>query len=471
MEWMTSSYVARREVLRWAGMALGGAMAGLASVPLQARAAAKTNPLGTARNAVFIQLTGAMSQMDCWDLKDTKWTPKDLDPQKVWSDLYLSKTLFGRLIASKHMDRISFVRSMKAKELVHFNGQYHCQTGRALNVAVGKEIPAFGSVIAAELDSQRRPSDTFPTYVSVNLRQDRVGPIGSGFFPVTYTGMDLDSAVVFDVFGGGNAGGGERDLERRWSALQRMAEVSPRAQQGLGDKASDYHTFYDYAYRILNDPRWPKVFEITDKDKQRYGTGIVGQNFLLARNVLKADAGTRFVYISETDNFGWDYHSSIYDKTRPTNLYVSANRFDQAFPSLLEDLASTPGHEPGKSMLDETLVVASSEFGRTTYVNNAGGRDHYDQVFTAALVGGGVKGRRILGASDEVAGKCIDTGWKDKRQPVIDNLVATIYSTLGMDWRKTVEHTPSGRPYEYVQLAPIGSSEMINPNHLEDLFV
>jgi len=87
MEWMTSSYVARREVLRWAGMALGGAMAGLASVPLQARAAAKTNPLGTARNAIFIQLTGAMSQMDCWDLKDTKWTPKDLDPQKVWGDL------------------------------------------------------------------------------------------------------------------------------------------------------------------------------------------------------------------------------------------------------------------------------------------------------------------------------------------------------------------------------------------------
>ena len=126
-----------------------------------------------------------MSQMDCWDLKETKWTPKDLDPVKVWGDLYLSKTLFGRLITSKQMQNISFVRSMKAKELVHFNGQYHCQTGRALNVAVGKEIPAFGSIIAKELDSQRRQSDTFPTYVSVNLRQDRVGPIGSGFMNVS----------------------------------------------------------------------------------------------------------------------------------------------------------------------------------------------------------------------------------------------------------------------------------------------
>ncbi len=450
-------------------MAMAGAAAGV-NVPLKVQAQAKTKPLDTARNAIFIQLTGAMSQMDCWDLKETKWTPKDLDPVKVWGDLYLSKTLFGRMIASKQMQNISFVRSMKAKELVHFNGQYHCQTGRALNVAVGKEIPAFGSIIAKELDSQRRPSDTFPTYVSVNLRQDRVGPIGSGFLPVAFTGMDLDPAVVFDVFGGANDGAAEKDLERRWRALERMSEVSPRSRT-LGDKANDYRTFYDYAYRILNDPRWPKVFNITDEDKQRYGFGIVGQNFLLARNVLNADAGTRFVYISETDNFGWDYHSSIYDKTRPTNLYVSADRFDKAFPALLEDLATTPGHTPGKSLLDETLVVASSEFGRTTYVNNAAGRDHYDQVFASGLIGGGVKGQRILGKTDELAGKCLETGWASNRQPVIDNLVATIYSVLGIDWRKKVENTPSGRPYEYVQLAPIGSSEMINPNPIEELFV
>ena len=462
-------FISRREVLRWAGMALAGAAAGV-NVPLKVSAQAKTKPLGTARNAIFIQLTGAMSQMDCWDYKETKWTPKDLDPVKVWGDLYLSKTLFGRMMASKQMKDISFVRSMKAKELVHFNGQYHCQTGRALNVAVGKEIPAFGSIIANELNSQRRPSDTFPIYVSVNLRQDRVGPIGSGFLPVSYTGMDLDPAVVFDVFGGANDGAAEKDLQRRWQTLERMSEVSPRSRT-LGDKANDYRTFYDYAYRILNDPRWPKVFNISDADKQRYGTGIVGQNFLLARNVLKADAGTRFVYISETDNFGWDYHSSIYDKTRPTNLYVSADRFDKAFPALLEDLASTPGHAPAKSLLDETLVVASSEFGRTTYVNNAAGRDHYDQVFASGLVGGGVKGQKILGKTDELAGKCIETGWASNKQPVIDNLVATIYSVLGIDWRKKVENTPSGRPYEYVQLAPIGSSEIINPNPIEDLFI
>ena len=110
MEWNTKSNVARREVLKWAGMALAGAMTGV-SMPLKVQAQAKTKPLGTARNAIFIQMTGAMSQMDCWDFKETKWTPKDLDVQKVWGDLYLSKTLFGRMSASKYMDRISFVRS------------------------------------------------------------------------------------------------------------------------------------------------------------------------------------------------------------------------------------------------------------------------------------------------------------------------------------------------------------------------
>src|SRR5207237_7981633 len=173
----------------------------------------------------------------------------------------------------------------------------------------------------------------------------------------------------------------------------------------------------------------------------------------------------------ETDTFGADYHSSIYDKPRPTNLYVSAERFDRAFPALLEDLAGTPGQAPGKSLLDETLVVASSEFGRTTYVNNAAGRDHYDQVFTSALLGGGVKGQKILGKTDELAGKCLETGWASNRQPVIDNLVATIYSVLGIDWRKKVENTPSGRPYVYVQLAPICSLAVLNQNPIQELLV
>jgi hypothetical protein len=73
--------------------------------------------------------------------------------------------------------------------------------------------------------------------------------------------------------------------------------------------------------------------------------------------------------------------------------------------------------------------------------------------------------------TDELGGLCTDPGWAGPRQPVVDNLVATIYSALGIDWRKSIPDTPSGREYHYVQSAPIGSSETINPNPLEDLFV
>ena len=72
---------------------------------------------------------------------------------------------------------------MRANELIHFNGQYHTQAGRTLNPAVAREIPAFGSVISFELSSQRRETDTFPTYVSTALTKARAGSIGSGFFP------------------------------------------------------------------------------------------------------------------------------------------------------------------------------------------------------------------------------------------------------------------------------------------------
>src|SRR5262249_27358011 len=145
------------------------------------------------------------------------------------------------------------------------------------------------------------------------------------------------------------------------------------------------------------------------------------QASILTRNILKSDAGTRFVYLSYPEN-DWDMHRSMYDPLSSTrngnrNIYRQSREWDQAFVALLEDLQSLPGHESGKSLLDETLIVLTSEFGRTPVVNNEIGRDHYAKVFGAALVGGGVKGRRIIGKSNEDASECVDTGWKSKWQP------------------------------------------------------
>lgn len=455
----------RREVLKWGGVALAGTWVDRLAGPLQLRAAGKANPRGSARNCIFIEMGGAMSQMDCWDFKETRWTPKDLDVTQVASDLYMSQTLFPQL--SKEMKRVSLVRSMQAPELIHFNGQYHTQTGRTLNAAIAREVPAFGSVIAHELEPQRRETDTFPTYVSTGLTKARAGSIGCGFLPTRTTGLDLDPSVVFEAFGG-SMGGADQLLEERWRLLTEIAKVSGKEQASLGSRASDYQVFYNDAYRILNDPRWPKVFQASQQDKDRYGDDEFGLGCILARNALASDAGTRFVYVYDGDR--WDHHSGIFDKTAEWNHYRTCTRLDKGLISLMNDLQAMPGKKPGASLLDETLVVVTSEFGRTPDMNPVAGRDHYKGTYSTMFFGGGVVGGRIIGKTDTDGGKCIDPGWKYKGQPFMDNTLATIYSALGIDWKKAVKNTPSGREYVYVDSVSLGGSEMIDNEEIAELF-
>ena len=352
----------RREVLKWGGMALAGTCIDRVVWPLEVHGQDQSVPRGTARYCIMIEMGGAISQMDCWDFKETRWTPKDLDVRKVTSDLFLSNTLFPQL--SEEAGEVAIVRSMRAPELVHFNGQYHTQTGRALDVGLGKEIPGFGTVLSAELEPERRESDTFPTYMSTSLMKSRCGAIGSGFFPARFTGLDLDPTTVFDSFGDSAAEGPNRVFEERWRLLRALAEVSPAERSLLGEKGGEYEAFFDEAHGLLDDPRWNSTFTATEEEKERYGDDAYGLGLILARNLISADAGTRFVYVYDGDL--WDYHSYIFDHSKyPRNHYFTCNRFDKGFTSLLRDLRSMPGHEPGKTLLDETLVVATSEFGRT----------------------------------------------------------------------------------------------------------
>jgi uncharacterized protein (DUF1501 family) len=136
--------------------------------------------------------------------------------------------------------------------------------------------------------------------------------------------------------------------------------------------------------------------------------------------------------------------------------------------ALLTDLQKMPGHEPGKSLLDETLVVAGSEFGRTPDINPVAGRHHWRYAYTFMFAGGGVRPGRVLGATEN--GYCVDTGWKNKVQPYMDNAVATIYSALGIDWMKTIDETPSGRGYDYIQSAPLGTSEIQSRDPIDELW-
>ncbi len=443
----------RRDLLSFGG--LGLALASADGLLPQAHAFAtsgKAQPRGTARNVIYYEISGAISHTESFDVKESAGMPKDLDVRKVASDLQLPHLLFPRL--AKQIGKTAILRSMLSHEEVHFRGQYYVQTGRQLNLAFAREIPAIGSVIASELESRRRPADTFPTYMSFNLDKAATGALATGFLHPRYSvvdinpesatkGMALDEKAV-------------QLLEERWRLLSALRKEDQSRVAKMGRDMAGYEDFYETANRLLTDARWPEAFQLAAADKARYGNTAVGTSCMLARNVLAQDAGTHYIHICHP---GWDHHVQIWDRKASSNHYTLCAELDPALSSLLEDLGRMPSkHDPSKTLLDETLVVVMSEFGRTVgALNNMAGRDHYNKCFPALFAGAGVKAGQILGRTDTDGAKVLDTGWHRKEQPRIENIVATMYSALGIDWTKEIRNTPSGRTYPYVdQLGPNG---------------
>ncbi len=477
--------LSRRDLLKLFGIGIGATMANSAAWPLKLQAQSKkVTPRKNVRNVLVIQNCGAMSPQECLDLKDTRYTAKDLDIQKVNSDFSISKTIFPNY--ENWAPRASLVRSTYENSLVHFSAQYHTQAGRALNAAILREIPALGSIVAMELDSERRESDTFPTFMSFDLWNARCPQIGSGMLPARFAGLDLNTANVFDSFGGDEGDSAANSvLAKRWEGLGRLSEVSPVGKEPIGGKADEYPAHYEYAFKILMDPRFKKVLSLSDQDKVRYGVpkdkgaAKLGLAMLLARNVLAADAGARLLWVTNSYNGGngsFDNHVGLYGrgaaapKGAQLSIYESGPRFDAALSSLVEDLSKTPGKVPGKTLLDETMIVLLHEFGRTPDMNPAGGRDHWGKGFTNLFLGGGVKPGRVVGKTDETGSKVIDVGWKYKEQPMMDHVTSTIYSSLGIDYSKKITNTPSGRAYEYQQTAPLGGPAFIPQTEIAELF-
>src|SRR5206468_565220 len=120
------------------------------------------------------------------------------------------------------------------------------------------------------------------------------------------------------------------------------------------------------------------------------------------------------------------------------NMYQLCNEIDTGVGTLVQDL-KTSGD------LAQTLIVIVSEFGRTPGpLNTRGGRDHHRDAMSVVMMGGGVKGGRVIGATDSIGEQIIDPGWKGGRSIVIEDIAATVYSALGINWTKSIEDTPSG---------------------------
>jgi hypothetical protein len=198
---------------------------------------------------------------------------------------------------------------------------------------------------------------------------------------------------------------------------------------------------FDAAFRMMTSPQARDAFDLTKEPKEvreRYGMNRFGQCCLLARRLI--EAGVRFVtintFLTVFDEITWDIHGSKPFTSIAGMKNIVCPMYDQAYGTLIHDLSD-------RGLLDRTLVANVAEFGRTPRVNPAGGRDHWPQCFTVYFAGGGVKGGRVVGASDPIGGVPAE-------RPVLPgDVVATIFYSLGFDLDSHLPG-PAGRPFPLV---------------------
>jgi hypothetical protein len=434
----------RRQFLRVAGTTILASYFVDVTSPRLLADATSASPalLNTARNCIFIFLSGGPSHIDTFDLKEGAWTPKEFTPAS-YGDVRFPQGLMPNI--ASHLDKMTIDRSGLSWAAVHPLAQSWVQIARNPAGATGRIAPHIGAVVSLESQRTRTDSDILPGFVSLG----GTTLAKSGYLPAQY--------APFNVQPGANGlaslthPDGAARLADRWNLLQ-MVDTD-RATGELGKDATDMGSFEAQAKRLVDSPNVNSLFSFTPDEHSRYGTTSFGDSCVVARNLLAAGLGTRFVQITLP---GWDHHSNIYAKTG-SSLFTLMKVFDPAYAALLTDLALMNGATPGKSLLDETLIVVLGEFGRTVgAVSGQGGRDHFLRM-SIAFAGGGVRGGRAIGSTDSTGAVAAEYGWSADRDVRPEDVTSTIYSALGIDYTTVRHDDPLNRGFEYVPFAKDGT--------------
>ncbi len=394
--------------------------------------------LNTAKNCIFVLLPGAPSQIDTLDLRVGAWTPANFAPTTI-NGIDWPNGLLPNLGTQLSLSQFSIIRSCQSPALVHALLQNWNQIARNPASATGKIAPNVGSVVALEMEPQRRTGQRLPGFLSLSGGGNLTG---SGYFSGKYAPFDVTP----------NAGGianlanpdGQTSFTNRYNMLL-SADASLRsAPSPLGTVVQEMADFYSSARNMMYDPSVTNAFRFTTTDQQKYGNSAFGNACLTARNVLAADLGTRYIQITLG---GWDNHQNIYAPN--AGIYRPAGQLDAGLANLIADLAAMPGSNGG-TKLDETLIVMKGEFGRTIgNITGQQGRDHYF-VHSPLPAGGGIRGGRGLGKNTANGAYVEDPGWSAQRAVYAEDIAATIYSALGINYTTTRHDDPLGRGFEYI---------------------
>ena len=436
-------HVSRRCFFRNAMAGVGGFFLSDRVSPGETMSVGNATPKNTAKSVIFIFLRGAPTHVDLFDFKDMPGlTPKDFAPE-TFGNITLPTGLLGN--TARVADKIAVIRSGLAWARAHPLAQNWMQIGRNPTSASGRIAPHIGSVVAMEREPERRPDQAFPPFISLqagNIKGSGYFPADLGPFRTNPSRGGLASAVHRE---------GQEAFGERWELLQELDKELRGENSPYGSSASSMGNLYGNARRLMFNPAVEAAFSFTAEESARYGGSGFGNSLLTARKIVERDQGTRFIQVESN---GWDHHQEIYSNAanNQRNIYRQSASFDPAFAALIEDLDAS-----GK--LDETLVLVAGEFGRTPgpLSNSRNGRDHYLQMFYV-LAGAGITGGKVIGATNDSGGRgpgafTTETGWYRDRDIRPEDIEATIYSAMGIDWTKVRHDDPLGRGFYYVPVA------------------
>lgn len=420
-----SSVNSRREFLH-VGLLAGLGLTLPELLRMQAQGAQKhyTSQEGVAKSVIQIFLPGGLAQQESFD-------PKPYAPSEYRGPFGTVKTKLTGVAFSEHMkhlakiaDQITVIRSMSHGEAAHERGTHNMFTGYRPSPAL--QFPSMGSVVSHELGSK----NNLPPYVCVpnvpniyagsGYLSTAYGPFGLGADPAkgNFKVRDLNLPKGVDV---------ER-FNRRKSMLSTVDAHFRSLEKA--DTLDSMDAFYQHAYKLISSQKAREAFDLSkepDKLKEMYGKTQAGQRMLLARRL--AEAGVRFISLTAG---GWDHHDNIKEGIKGNLPSV-----DKAVAALITDLGQ-------RGMLDNTLVMLTSEFGRSPKINKTNGRDHWPRVFSVMLAGGGVQKGLIYGKSNALAAE------PEEDKVGVQDFATTIYHQLGITADKELM-APGGRPIEIVK--------------------
>ncbi len=363
-------------------------------------------------NVILFWNGGGMSHLDTWDPKPGRPTQGEFDPISTSADGIQISEIFPTV--AKQMHNAALVRSIAGTQGAHARASYNMQTSFLPGPV---QHPGIGSVVAHE----KEKLGDLPSFITISGQARTASYLGQSCeaYFIANPG-DPDPYLKFPA---------GVSVEQGNKRLERLAKFNGRFNRDTTDpRLSSTSTSIDDAVRLMRSPAL-KAFEldkIPAKEIERYGDTSFGRGALMSKRLV--EQGVRFVQINRG---GFDTHGDNFTRMREHGEIM-----DPALGSLLQDLSES-------GMLETTMVIMMSEFGRTPRINENAGRDHWPKCFSCFMAGGGINGGTVIGSSDEDGGTPKDT-------PVdVPDIHATICHALGIDPYKEV-YTRQGRPMKLV---------------------